>query len=153
LELAEELLRESVYRSRAAQAARTVFAEGTAADRASASPGKAAATGNCGLGEKAAVVLDLSARGREVFDRLFPHADDASCARIQSCVCEWIEAQDAIDRKRNHFLKAFRGKHGADRTQYSTAILAEFEAGLARVNDEENRARRTAAERILDESA
>jgi hypothetical protein len=144
VELAEELLRESVYRSRATQAVRTVLA-----------PGATNAGGNCGLGEKAAIVLDLSPRGREIFDRLFPSAGDPSagesvCARVQACTREWIEAQDAIDRKRNHFLKAFRGKHGADRTQYSAAQLAEFDAGLARVNDEENRERRSAAERLLD---
>jgi hypothetical protein len=138
VELAEELLRESVYRSRATQAARTVLASGATS-----------ATGNCGLGEKAAVVLDLSPRGHEIFGRLFPSAGEAVCARAQACTREWIDAQDAIDRKRNHFLKAFRGKHGADRTQYSAAQLAEFDAGLARVNDEENRERRSAAERLL----
>ena len=55
-------------------------------------------------------------------------------------------AQDALDRKRNHFLKAFRGKHGFDRTRYDAERLSEYERGLARVNDEENRARRSAVE-------
>jgi hypothetical protein len=152
VELAEELLRESVYRSRAAQAARTVLAQGASTatgERNAAAPGAASASGNCGLGEKAAVVLDLSPRGREIFERLFPIAGDDVCARFRACAREWIEAQDAIDRKRNHFLKAFRREHGADRTQYSAAQLAEFETGLARVNGEEDRERRSAAERLL----
>jgi hypothetical protein len=57
----------------------------------------------------------------------------------------WVEKQDALDRKRNHFLKAFRGQHGFDRTRYTSEQSAEFEAGLARVNDEEDRLRRAAA--------
>ena len=62
----------------------------------------------------------------------------------------WIEAQDALDRKRNHFLKAFRNEHGFDRTKYDAAELAEFESGLARINDEENRERRSAASKLLE---
>ena len=61
----------------------------------------------------------------------------------------WIEAQDALDRKRNHFLKAFRHEHGFDRTKYTAAETDELDAGLARINDEENRECRSAAQAML----
>jgi hypothetical protein len=137
-EPAEELVRASIYRTTATHPARTVLASGATS-----------ASGNCGLGERAAVVLDLSPRGREIFDRLFPGAGEAVCARVHACTREWVEAQDAIDRKRNHFLKAFRGAHGDDRTRYSTVQLAELDVGLARGAHEEIRERRAAAERLL----
>ena len=141
VDLAEEFLREAVYRSRASQAVSTLLAKGESPER-----------GNCGLGEKAAVALDLSPRARDLFERIFTGAadvDDRALARIHACMRAWIEAQDALDRKRNHFLKAFRNEHGFDRTKYSPAEIAELEAGLARINDEENRERRSAAQVLL----
>jgi hypothetical protein len=143
IDLAEELLREAVYRSRAMQGVATMLAK------------RSADEGNCGLGAKAAVVLDLSPRGQELFERMFQHGDElqhgegSTVTRVQSCLREWIVAQDAIDRRRNHFLKAFRNEHGNDRTKYSASQTAELEAGLARINDDEDRARRSAAESLL----
>jgi len=67
LELAESLLQEAVYRSRERQAAGVELRRG-------ASP----AAGNCGLGEKAAIALDLSARGRELADALWPAGIDGA---------------------------------------------------------------------------
>jgi len=49
--------------------------------------------------------------------------------------------QDALDRKRNHYLRDFRGKHGLDRTRYSADVLRSFEEGLARVNAQETERR------------
>jgi hypothetical protein len=132
IRLAEEILREGVYRSREKQAAPLL-------PRA----------GNCGLGEKAAIDLDLSPRGRTFFDQLFAAGLDPSASdRFRATLSGWIEKQDALDRKRNHFLKAFRGRHGFDRTSYTPEILAEYEAGLAGIASEEDAARRRAAEEL-----
>jgi hypothetical protein len=132
IRLAEELLREGVYRSRAVQSAPL-----------------APRTGACGLGEKAKVVLDLSPRGRECFDELFASGlDPRETERFHATMSGWIERQDALDRKRNHFLKAFRNRHGFDRAKYTAEILAEYDAGLAGIADEENGARRRAAEEL-----
>jgi hypothetical protein len=171
-ELAEEFLREAVYRSRASQAVSTLLAQGAALDR-----------GQCGLGEKAAVALDLSPRGRELFEQLFTRSqargsserqpassarsesgagdsddargsarsEDQTLARIQSSMRAWIETQDALDRKRNHFLKAFRNAHGFDRTKYTPSETSELDSGLTRINDEENRERRSAALSLLQD--
>lgn len=136
--LAEAFLREAVFRSRAAQAAAGAF------------PAPSSAPGRCGLGERAAVVLDLSAEGARIFARLWPDLPPAAeLERIRGVMGEWVVRQDALDRKRNHFLKAFRGQHGFDRTGYGAELLAEFEGGLARVNAEEDRERRAAALAIL----
>jgi hypothetical protein len=132
IRLAEELLIEGVYRSREQQAA-------PLAPRA----------GNCGLGGKAEVVLDLSPRGRACFGELFAGGlDPRRTERFRATLSAWIEAQDELDRKRNHFLKAFRGRHGFDRTKYAPEILADFDAGLAGIADEENGSRRRAAEEL-----
>lgn len=129
IRLAEELLREGVYRSRAVQSAPLV-----------------PRTGTCGLGEKAKIDLDLSPRGRECFDELFAVGlDPRGTERFQATMSAWIEQQDALDRKRNHFLKAFRGRHGFDRTTYATDVLGEYDAGLAKIAAEEDAALRRAA--------
>ena len=140
--LAEELLQEAVYRSRGEQA-------GAAALRA----GRAGA-GNCGLGEKAAVVLDLSPRAEAVFGELFPAglADDA-LGRVRDVLAAWVKRQDTLDRRRNHFLKEFRLTHGFDRAAYPPERLAEFEAGLQRVNDDASAARAAAAVELLERAS
>ncbi|MBL8860317.1 MAG: hypothetical protein JNL28_17540 [Planctomycetes bacterium] len=138
--LAENFLREAVFRSRAAQAAASAFP----------APASARDTGRCGLGERAAVVLDLSDKGREIFAQIFSvELEPEQLEQIQAVMREWITAQDALDRKRNHFLKAFRAAHGFDRTRYTAAQVTEYDAGLARVNDAENEARRAAAAELL----
>jgi hypothetical protein len=140
LSLAEQFLRQAVYRSRAAQAT------GVALQR-----GAKPSVGQCGLGERAAIELDLDARGRELFEALWPGGvDDAALERVRERTAAWIERQDALDRDRNHFLKAFRGKHGFDRTRYTVEELAEFEAGLAKVNTQEDRERGEAAHALLE---
>ena len=137
---ADELLREVVYRSRERQAGVAAFP---------ATPGDAG-RGRCGLGERAAVDLDLSPRGVELYARIF--AADPSPARlaeVQAAMSAWVERQDALDRKRNHFLKDFRHRHGFDRASYSAELLAEFEGGLARIGTEEDAERRRAAEQVV----
>jgi hypothetical protein len=139
LRLAEEFLREAVFGSREKQAASSL--ERTFRNE----------TSSCGLGERAAIALDLSPRARELFERLFgrsqgtPGAADA----VRATMTAWIERQDAIDRKRNHFLKAFRGKHGFDRESYGPDVLGEWEAGLSAINAEEDAERRAMAGRLL----
>lgn len=136
LSRAEELLQEAVYQSRAAQAAGVALRQPAAGS-----------VGSCGLGEGAAVVLELSPRGAELYGELF--GPDADRGRIRDTLREWVELQDALDRDRNHFLKAFRRAHGFDRNAYSSAERAEFERGLEALNTEVTRARRTAAARLL----
>ncbi len=130
-ELAGEFLREAVYRSRAAQAAGVALR---------ASGGES----GCGLGERAGVVLDLSPRGEELFAQLWPRGAPPIEA-LRDALKRWVERQDGLDRKRNHFLKDFRQQHGFDRTRYTPAELRAFEDGLAQINAEEDRLRRAAA--------
>lgn len=142
IRLAEAFLAEAVFRSRAAQAAGVGLAGGDL--DAPSSPA------NCGLGEKAAVVLDLSAKGEELFGRLWPTAPpDDVIVRIRDVTRKWVELQDALDRKRNHFLRDFRGEHGSDRRAYSSTVLAEYDTGLERVNGEVDERRRRAAEQLV----
>lgn len=144
LELAQTFLQEAVYRSRARQAAGTALAGlDTAAD-------VVRDAGNCGLGRKAAVELDLSERGRELFAALWPADLDAEGrARLQASMAAWIRRQDALDRARNHFLRDFRESHGYDRAAYPPETLAAFEKGLAAVNAEVASGLREAARALL----
>ncbi len=135
LGLAELFLQEAVYRSRATQAAGTALAQlSSGVER------------QCGLGDGPVVVLDLSARGHELARQLFPTAVPAHVAPLLRA---WVERQDALDRDRNHFLKAFRQRHGFDRNAYSPELRLQFEQGLERVNAETAAERRAAAERLL----
>lgn len=137
LEMAESFLREAVFRSRERQAASVAVS----APRARG--------GTCGLGEKAAVDLDLSQRGRELFDRLWPHGLEGDALdRVRKIVEAWVVEQDAIDRRRNHHMKAMRMKHGFARDEYAPGVAREFEAGLERVNEEENAGRRAAGQEL-----
>jgi hypothetical protein len=138
VELAESFLAEAVFRSRERQAVGVEL-------RRSGSPG----AGNCGLGEKAALELDLSARGRELARKLWPAGlAGERLESLKAAVAEWIVEQDALDRKRNHFIRDFRLKHGFDRTAYGAEQSRTFEEGLARVNAEETGRRREVAQRI-----
>ena len=122
---AEAFLQEAVYRSREAQAGAGLWAAGD--------PSAA----NCGLGESAAVVLDLTPRAGE------------DLAFVRERLKDWIERQDALDRDRNHFLKGFRKKHGFDRSAYSDDLLRTYEAGLEEVNARVTDERRATAEELL----
>lgn len=135
LGLSELFLQEAVFRSRAKQAAGTALAQ-LAADTQR----------QCGLGDGPAVVLDLSERGRELAARIFPAGPGQHVAAL---LHEWVERQDALDRERNHFLKAFRQRHGFDRARYTADQLAQFEQGLERVNAQVAAERRAVAEKLL----
>jgi hypothetical protein len=142
LETAEAFLAEAVFASRARQAAGVSLLKAGQKDGSSPS--------NCGLGAAAAVELELSPRGRELYGRLWSAPPDAAqLTRIRAALTKWVERQDALDRERNHFLKAFRGKHGADRRAYSTELQVQFDSGLARVNENVVTERRAAALELL----
>ena len=139
LRTAEEFLREAVYRSRATQAFQTFLARGGVPK-----------LGQCGLGERAAIVLDLDERGRVLFERVWPAGlGDDGVARVRGVMQRWVETQDALDRDRNHFLKAFRRANGFDRALYSDAQSAEFERGLAELARIEDEKRAAAARDLL----
>jgi len=130
---AEALLTEVVYRSRASQAAGTGLL----------------GAGNCGLGERAAVDLDLSEAAARHFASLWPTPPEGEhLERIRAVLAGWIERQDALDRKRNHFLRDFRQANGFDRSAYTPEQAAAYDAGLAAVNEEVNRRRREAAHEL-----
>jgi hypothetical protein len=138
--LAEGLLGEAVFQSRAKQAA-------AGAVQAAGRSGGAA---QCGLGREAAVELGLSERGGELFRELWPAAPSAGeLERLRGVIAAWVARADQLDRDRNHFLKAFRQRHGFDRRAYSPEQLATYEAGLAEVNACANRELAEAARALL----
>jgi hypothetical protein len=137
LALAQSFLREAVYRSRASQTASGVFAS------------KPDSMGQCGLGEKAALVRDLTQEGADLLKRLWPDGmSDAAVEQVRARMNAWVVEQDALDRKRNHFIKAFRQKHGFDRMRWSREQAEEFDFGLAKINAGEDDARRRAASEL-----
>jgi hypothetical protein len=143
LALAEAFLQEAVFRSRAKQAAGTSLAQ-LPLDAAS---GKLR---QCGLGARAELELELTPRALELAQSLWPAGlADARVATARRVMSAWIERQDALDRERNHFLKAFRHAHGFDRRAYTAAQLAEYDSGLERVNALADNERRAAALELL----
>ncbi len=146
--LAECFLREAVFQSRTRQAAGVALGQAQAmAQKEEQLPGAAP----CGLGEKAVVDLQLSERAKELFRALWQRElAPTELERIKATMCAWIEAQDALDRRRNHFLRDFRQTHGFDRTTYTLEQAQAFEDGLGRVNNEINRRLAQAAAELLE---
>ena len=126
--MAEAFLQEGVYRSRGAQAGAALLAANDPD------------AGRCGLGKQAAVVLDLTPKAEELFEALWPEgvADEALTA-MRAVMAGWVERQDALDRKRSHFLKDFRRANGFDRSAYTPEQATAHSDGLERVNDELNK--------------
>lgn len=144
VEWSRALLREAVFQSRARQAADTSLLR-------SADPTLGGT--NCGLGSGAPVddiERELTPAGRALADQLWPGAAGARPPGALERITRWVERQDALDRKRNHFLRDFRQANGFDRTRYSPAQLAAFEAGLAAINAEEDRQRDAAAVELAE---
>ncbi|MEM9379181.1 MAG: hypothetical protein AAGB93_04455 [Planctomycetota bacterium] len=133
LELAGEFLQEAVFRSRGDQAGATLLAAGSA---------------SCGLGAKPAVALDLTARAESIFDEL-AGGREVDVDAVRAVMSDWIKRQDALDRKRNHFLKDYRTQHGYDRREYTAEQTAGYEAGLDAVNAEVTAGREAAAVELL----
>jgi hypothetical protein len=138
IDLAKRVLQEAVFASRGGGARKDLGALAGAAG--------GSALGGCGLGAGPNLDLSLTENGERLAQQLWPAGlDGARADRARAALTEWIRRQDGLDRKRNHFLKAFRGEHGFDRSAYGPELVSRFEAGLAAVNDE-NRER-------LDEAA
>ena len=143
---AATLLKEAVFASRAKQSG--VAGLSAAAGESPDAPG------NCGLGKHALVVLERSETARAAFDALFPAPlDEARASAVSDLVSDWVERQDALDRKRNHFLRDFRNEHGYDRRAYDDALRTRFEAGLDEVNALEDADRERAVSALLDLTA
>lgn len=141
--LAANLLQEAVYQSRARQANQVAFSE-QALDRP---PGA-----GCGLGDETAVDLDLTPRGERLLHELWPGPlAPSDLERIRTVMRDWVESQDALDRKRNHFLRDFRQANGFDRRAYSAEQARAFEEGLEHINTEVEERMRRAAEALLAE--
>ncbi len=121
IELAKRLLQEAVFASRGRSAPKDLGASGA----------------GCGLGAGPNLDLALTEDGERVASLFWPAGlDGARASRARTLLTEWIRRQDALDRKRNHFLKAFRGEHGFDRAAYTSELTELFEAGLEAVNAE-----------------
>jgi hypothetical protein len=146
--LAECFLREAVFQSRTRQAAGVALG-------GSSSPAKKEdqieGASPCGLGPKAILNLHLSKRAEELFRSLWQRdVAPTELDRIQAVMAGWIEAQDALDRKRNHFLRDFRQANGFDRTTYSLEQAQAFEDGLGRVNNDINTRLAQSAAKLLE---
>ncbi len=134
--LAKCFLREAVFQSRTRQAAGVALGGPISADQEEhlvhgASP--------CGLGAKTVVDLQLSRRAEELFRSIWKRdVAPTELERIKGVMCDWIEVQDALDRKRNHFLRDFRQANGFDRTAYTMEQAQAFENGLGKINNEIN---------------
>ncbi len=140
--LAELLLQEAVYRSRETQA--------TSGELRAPTAEIGTGPGNCGLGAEAVVELDLSPRGRELYAGIWPAGlAPPALEAARAAMADWVRRQDALDRKRNHFMKDFRGTHGFDRAAYTPEQEAAWRAGLDRVNAEVDEGRAAAANALL----
>lgn len=137
---AQQFLQEAVFRSRGAQAGAALLApEERLPDG-----------GQCGLGVRAAVVLDLSPKAEQLFEQLWPAGcPEEQLTRMREVMASWVQRQDALDRKRNHFLKDFRGRHGFERKSYDEATAAAYRAGIDGVNAEARQAQTDAATALL----
>jgi len=134
LALARSFLQEAVYRSRGDQAGAALFA----------TDGE-----GCGLGKGPSVVLDLTPRAEALFREL-GGSEETPLEAVRDAMGAWVRRQDALDRKRNHFLKAFRGEHGADRRAYSEEQQRAFGDGLDAINAQVTAAQDEAARALLD---
>ena len=136
----ELFLQEAVFRSRGVQAGASLLA-----------PDERLPDGvKCGLGARAAVVLDLSPKAETLFAELWPDGlSDEAVTAVREVMAEWVSRQDAFDRKRNHFLKDFRGKHGFDRAAYDEDQARSYREGVDTINAEVDARRREHAERLL----
>jgi hypothetical protein len=110
--------------------------------------------GGCGLGagpnlDVAVLGAGASETARAAAALLWPAGlDESRAARVREVIAGWVKRQDGLDRRRNHFIKDFRGEHGFDRTTYSDEIRAAYEHGVEAVNAD-NRARHVEAARAV----
>jgi len=135
IETAVRLLRAAVFAARSGGRGEALAAE---------------QSGGCGLGSGPRLDVPLDADGERWLRELWPAGlSEAETVRVRDVLVAWVRRQDGLDRQRNHFMKAFRGRHGFDRRAYAPEVEAEYEAGLADVNAEENRRLSEAAAALL----
>lgn len=123
--LARQFLQESVFASREASHG--------------FSPRSLDGASGCGLGLRPTIPDDFNGKQARLLEQMLSAAskgEHGPFASIREKVEEWIKTQDALDRKRNHFLRDFRQQHGFDRASYAADVEAAFKAGLAAINDE-----------------
>lgn len=166
LERAEAFLQEAVYRARARQAASVALAQAATdkqrqcglGERTEPGSRSIPAAGPADLAESSGRdaagawlrTLDLSPRAAQLARELWPAGlAEARVEQVRRTLAHWIQRQDALDRDRNHFLKAFRQAHGFDRNTYTPEQRAAFEAGLERVNAQVAAEHRAAAASLL----
>ena len=80
---------------------------------------------------------------------MWPEGQAPATSALHELMTRWIQRQDALDRKRNHFLRDFRGANGFDRNAYAPDVMAAYEAGLEAVNAEVREGLRAAADALL----
>ena len=142
LQAARNLLQEAVYQARARQAA-GVGLSGHQLDQP-------APDGGCGMGHAPEEALELSERGGEILRKEWPSPlGPVAVDRVRSVLQDWVQRQDALDRKRNHFLRDFRQSHGFDRRAYSDEEAHAFENGLDRITVEADERLAQAAHELL----
>ncbi len=147
LELAAAFLREAVFASRARTAAGLSLG-GIDLERPAGGPG------SCGLGEKAAVELELSPRAASLAERLWPAAlAPAEREGVRETMRDWVVLQDGLDRARNHFLRDFRAAHGTARDAWSAETARAYDEGLAALHAREDARLREHATRLLGSRA
>ncbi len=142
LQAAENLLQEAVYQARARQAA-GIGLSGHQLDQP-------APVGGCGIGGAPEHDLELSERGSEILRTVWPNPlGPVAVERVRAALQGWVERQDSMDRKRNHFLRDFRQSHGFDRRSYSDETAQAFETGLERINAEAMERLKQTAQELL----
>jgi hypothetical protein len=117
---------------------------------ASRSAGAGPESGACGLGDGPVLGAAWSEEQQRSMDALVPAGLTAEQRRqVDQEAAAWVRTQDGLDRKRNHFLKAFRQEHGVSRKTYSPPVAAAYDAGLDAVNGDNDARLAAAAQRLL----
>ncbi len=106
--------------------------------------------GQCGLGGGPALPIGFSPRQEAALQAFAPRLTDAQRQAAAEHAGRWVRLQDGLDRRRNHFLRDFRDKHGYTRSEYSPEVLAEYQAGLDTINHDNDQKLADAAQALLE---
>lgn len=122
--------------------------EAVIASRGESSPFAGAAS--CGLGDGPELDFQLTDKARALIEQLWPAGLGASqVGALRDAMERWVERQDGLDRKRNHFMKDFRNTHGYDRSTYGDEQRAEWESGLEAIYGDATARREADAQELL----
>ena len=127
--------------------ARTFLEEAVLASRSQ--PQDPLGSASCGLGDGPALALGFNEKQRGLLQGLGKHILPENAATVPRTVDAWVKMQDGLDRRRNHFMKAFRQQHGMSRKAYSPEVNAEFSAGLDAINADNDERLSAAAQELL----